>query len=126
MTQTVGFIGSGNIGGTVARLAVAAGFDVVMSNSRGPETLAGLAKETGAKPVTVEEAARAGDVVIVSIPLKSIPRLPAGLFKGVAKDVVVVGVGDRLELWDKATWNDHRPTLLSGVAEVTARVDDAA
>jgi MraZ protein len=42
------------------------------------------------------------------------------------KDVVVVGVGDRLELWDRATWSNHRSTLLSGVAEVTARVDDAA
>jgi transcriptional regulator MraZ len=43
-----------------------------------------------------------------------------------AKEVVVVGVGDRLELWDKSGWGEHRPTLLSGVAEVTARVDDAA
>jgi MraZ protein len=43
-----------------------------------------------------------------------------------AKDVIVVGVGDRLELWDKAAWNDHRTALLSGVAEATARVDDAA
>ncbi len=43
-----------------------------------------------------------------------------------SKDVVVVGVGDRLELWDKATWNEHRSALLSGVAEVTARVDDTA
>jgi MraZ protein len=43
-----------------------------------------------------------------------------------AKDVIVVGVGDRLELWDKGAWNSHRSTLLSGVAEVTARVDDAA
>jgi MraZ protein len=42
------------------------------------------------------------------------------------KDVVVVGVGGHLELWDKATWTDHRPALLSGVAEVTARVDAAA
>ena len=42
------------------------------------------------------------------------------------KDVVVVGVGDRLELWDRGAWSDHRSTLLSGVAEVTARVDDAA
>jgi len=42
------------------------------------------------------------------------------------KDVMVVGVGDRLELWDKAAWGEHRSTLLSGVAEVTARVDDAA
>ena len=40
-----------------------------------------------------------------------------------AKDVVVVGVGDRLELWDKSVWNEHRSTLLTGVAEVTARVD---
>ena len=43
-----------------------------------------------------------------------------------AKDVVVVGAGDRMELWDRTTWADHRSTLLSGVAEVTARVDDAA
>jgi MraZ protein len=43
-----------------------------------------------------------------------------------AKDVIVVGVGDRLELWAKGAWNEHRSTLLSGVAEVTARVDDAA
>jgi len=43
-----------------------------------------------------------------------------------AKEVVVVGVGDRLELWDRGRWNDHRPTLLSGVAEITARVDGAA
>jgi MraZ protein len=43
-----------------------------------------------------------------------------------AKDVIVVGVGDRLELWAKSAWNEHRTTLLSGVAEVTARVDDAA
>jgi MraZ protein len=43
-----------------------------------------------------------------------------------AKDVIVVGVGDRLELWGKSAWNEHRSTLLSGVAEVTARVDDAA
>jgi MraZ protein len=43
-----------------------------------------------------------------------------------SKDVVVVGVGERLELWDKSTWAEHRPALLSGVAEVTARVDEAA
>jgi MraZ protein len=43
-----------------------------------------------------------------------------------AKDVVVVGAGDRMELWDRMGWADHRSTLLGGVAEVTARVDDAA
>jgi MraZ protein len=42
------------------------------------------------------------------------------------RDVVVVGAGDRLELWDAGAWNDHQSTLLGGVAEVTARVDDAA
>ena len=47
-----------------------------------------------------------------------------GEHASLAKDVVVVGVGDRMELWDKAAWSDHRPTLLSSVAEVTARVDD--
>jgi MraZ protein len=45
---------------------------------------------------------------------------------GLAKDVVVVGVGDRLELWDSVAWTEHRSALLSSVAEVTARVDDAA
>jgi MraZ protein len=45
---------------------------------------------------------------------------------GLSREVVVVGVGDRLELWGKGAWKDHRSTLLSGVAEVTARVDDAA
>jgi MraZ protein len=43
-----------------------------------------------------------------------------------AKDVVVVGAGDRLELWDRDRWNEHRPTLLGGVAEITARVDHPA
>jgi MraZ protein len=49
-----------------------------------------------------------------------------GEHAGLAKEVVVVGVGDRMELWDRASWSQHRPALLSGVAEVTARVDDAA
>jgi MraZ protein len=49
-----------------------------------------------------------------------------GEYAKLAKEVIVVGVGDRLELWDKAAWNEHRSTLLTGVAEVTARVDDSA
>lgn len=90
----IGIIGAGNIGGTLARRLAALGHDVSIANSRGPETLAALARETGAKPVTVEEAARAGDVVVVTIPEKSIPRLPAGLFDGVPDDVVVVDTGN--------------------------------
>ena len=68
---TWGFIGSGNIGSTVARLAIAAGHDVVLSNSRGPETLADLVSELGphARAATAQEAAAAGDLVVVTIPL---------------------------------------------------------
>jgi 8-hydroxy-5-deazaflavin:NADPH oxidoreductase len=90
----IGIIGAGNIGGTLARRLTALGHDVSLANSRGPETLAALAKEIGAKPVTVEDAARAGDVVIVSIPVKNIAHLPADLFEGVARDVVVVDTGN--------------------------------
>jgi 8-hydroxy-5-deazaflavin:NADPH oxidoreductase len=90
----IGIIGAGNIGGTLARRLTALGHDVSIANSRGPETLAALARETGAKPLTVQEAARAGDVVVVTIPQKSIPRLPAGLFHGVPDDVVVVDTGN--------------------------------
>ena len=90
----IGIIGAGKIGGTLARRFTALGHEVSIANSRGPETLTGLAKAIGAKPVTVEEAARAGDVVIVSIPLKSISRLPAGLFESVPQNVVVVDTGN--------------------------------
>lgn len=90
----IGIIGAGQIGGTLARRLSALGHDVSVANSRGPETLASLAKETGAKAVTVEQAARAGEVVIVSIPLRNITRLPAGLFDGVPEDVVVVDTGN--------------------------------
>ncbi|WP_061295106.1 NADPH-dependent F420 reductase [Herbidospora cretacea] len=75
---TVGFIGSGHIGGTVARLAVAAGYDVVLSNSRGPETLKELVDELGpkARAATAAEAAAAGDLVIVSVPLRAYREVP--------------------------------------------------
>ena len=75
---TWGLVGSGNIGSTVARLAVDAGHDVVLSNSRGPETLADLVSELGphARAATAEEAARAGDVVVVSVPLHARGALP--------------------------------------------------
>ena len=81
---TWGFIGSGNIGSTVARLAVAAGHEVVMSNSRGPETLADLVDELGptARAATAGEAASAGDVVVVTIPLKNFHDVPVDALRG--------------------------------------------
>jgi len=90
----IGIIGAGHIGGTLTRRLTALGHEVSIANSRGPQTLADLARETGAKPVTVEQAAHAGEVVIVTIPEKNIVRLPAGLFDGVPADVVVVDTGN--------------------------------
>jgi len=90
----IGIIGAGQIGGTLVRRFTALGHQVFVANSRGPESLAGLARETGATPVTVEEAARAGELVVVTIPMKNIPRLPKGLFSGVPADVVVVDTGN--------------------------------
>jgi predicted dinucleotide-binding enzyme len=81
---TIGLIGSGRIGSTVARLAVDAGYDVVLSNSRGPETLADLVTELGdrARAGTAEEAAAAGDIVVVTIPLKNYRQVPVEPLRG--------------------------------------------
>jgi 8-hydroxy-5-deazaflavin:NADPH oxidoreductase len=81
---TIGFIGSGMIGGTVARLAVAAGYDVVVSNSREPSTLQGLVDELGphARAATASEAAAAGDLVVVSIPLRAVNDVPVEPLRG--------------------------------------------
>jgi predicted dinucleotide-binding enzyme len=75
---TIGLIGAGKIGSQVARLAVAHGYDVVISNSRGPETLAELVKELGprARAVTALDAAKLGELVVVTIPLKAYKTVP--------------------------------------------------
>ena len=75
---TIGSIGAGHIGSQVARLAIANGYDVVLSNSRGPDTLSKLVSELGpkARAATVEEAAQAGDIVVVTIPLKNYATVP--------------------------------------------------
>ncbi|MFL6449936.1 MAG: NADPH-dependent F420 reductase [Bryobacteraceae bacterium] len=84
MMQTIGIIGTGSIGGAVARLAIAAGLDVIVSNSRGPETLAGLVGELGrhVRAATPEEAAQASDLVAVATPLKAYDKLPVEALKG--------------------------------------------
>jgi predicted dinucleotide-binding enzyme len=90
----IGMIGAGQIGGTLTRRLAALGHQVFVANSRGPETLAGLAKESGAKAVSVAEAARAGELVVVTIPEAKIRDLPKDLFAGVPEDVVVVDTGN--------------------------------
>jgi 8-hydroxy-5-deazaflavin:NADPH oxidoreductase len=81
---TIGIIGAGHIGSQIARLAVANGYDVVISNSRGPGTLATLIAELGpkARAATAVEAAEAGDIVVVSVPLKNYRAVPVGPLAG--------------------------------------------
>lgn len=90
----IGIIGSGEIGGSLARRLSKLGHQVSIANSRGPDSLADLAAETGAKAVTVHEAARSGEVVFVAIPAFRIAELPKGLFDGVDADVAVVETGN--------------------------------
>jgi predicted dinucleotide-binding enzyme len=75
---TIGLIGAGRIGSQVARLALAHGYHVVISNSRGPESLAGLMAELGAnaRAATAADAARAGEIVVVTMPLKNYRQVP--------------------------------------------------
>ncbi|MFC6018023.1 NADPH-dependent F420 reductase [Plantactinospora solaniradicis] len=81
---TIGFIGSGNIGSTLARLAVGAGHDVVLSNSRSPETLHNLIAELGprARAATTAEAATVGDIVVVAVPIRAYRQVPAAPLRG--------------------------------------------
>lgn len=88
--MNIGIIGAGHIGGTLTRRFTALGHKVFVANSRGPETLRELAAETGARAVSIEEAVRSGDVVVVTIPMKNLTNLPRNLFKGVSDNVVVV------------------------------------
>ncbi len=82
--KTIGLIGAGKIGSQLARLAVASGYGVVISNSRGPQTLADLVAELGprARAATPAEAAQAGDLVVVTVPLKNYRAVPAAPLAG--------------------------------------------
>ena len=90
----IGIIGAGNIGGNLTRRFAAVGHDVSVANSRGPETLAELAAETGATAVPVTEAARGAEVLVVTIPQKDVPDLPADVLDGLAPGAVVIDTGN--------------------------------
>ena len=90
----IGIIGAGNIGGNLTRRFTAVGHEVRVANSRGPETLADLAAETGATAVSVAEAAQGAEIVVVTIPQKNVPDLPKDVFAGAADGVVVIDTGN--------------------------------
>ena len=90
----IGIIGAGAIGGTLAGHLTKRGHQVLIANSRGPETLTKIVAETGATAVTVREAVKGVEVVIVSIPEKAVEGLPADLFADVPASVVVIDTGN--------------------------------
>lgn len=81
---TVGIIGAGNIGGTLAQGLVDRGYDVVIANSRGPETLSELVAKLGshARAATAQEAAEAAEWAIVTVPLKALEDVPVDALAG--------------------------------------------
>ncbi len=90
----IAIIGAGNIGGNLTRRLTALGHDVAVANSRGPETLADLATETGATPVTFTDAPRGADILIVTIPQKAVPGLPKDLLKDLPEGAIVIDTGN--------------------------------
>jgi predicted dinucleotide-binding enzyme len=89
--MNIGIIGSGNIGSALTRYLTSLGHQVLIANSRGPASLTELATETGAKAATVEEAASAKDMVIITIPEAAILNLPQGLFSDTKAIIVDTG-----------------------------------
>ena len=90
----IGVIGAGSMGGILARHLAKLGHHVSIANSRGPESLTALAAEIGATPVSVVDAAKAGEIVILAIPTKAVADLPRGLFANVPSSVVVIDIGN--------------------------------
>ncbi|WP_328536569.1 NADPH-dependent F420 reductase [Streptomyces sp. NBC_00344] len=90
----IGIIGAGQIGGNLTRRLTTLGHEVSVANSRGPQTLTALADETGATPVTVAEAARGAQVVVITIPVKAVAGLPSALLDEAAEDVAVIDTGN--------------------------------
>jgi predicted dinucleotide-binding enzyme len=90
----IGIIGVGKIGGTLARKFVAAGHEVRLANSRGPDSLKDVAETTGGKPSTIEEAVDDADAVVISIPYKAIRRLPPDLFASSRAEVSIIDTGN--------------------------------
>ena len=90
----IGVIGAGSMGGILARHFARRGHHVSISNSRGPASLTALAAEIGATPVSVVDATKAGEIVIIATPTKAVAQLPRALFANVPSSVVVIDIGN--------------------------------
>lgn len=90
----IGVIGTGNIGGTLARKLIAAGHQVRVANSKGPEDVRPFADEIGAEAVDTRGAVDGVELVILAIPLSAITRLPKSLFESIPKTVPVVSTSN--------------------------------
>lgn len=114
---TIGIIGAGHIGSQVARAAIANGYDVVIANSRGPETLAGLVAELGpkARAATATEAAEAADVAVVTVPFKAYDAIPVEPLAG----KIVIDTNNYY--WER---DGHVPALDEGRATVTGLLQE--
>ncbi|MEV5050937.1 NADPH-dependent F420 reductase [Arthrobacter sp. LAR12-1-1.1] len=114
---TIGIIGAGHIGGQLARKAVELGYDVVISNSRGPGTLVDLVAELGpkARAATPAEAAAAGDFAVVSVPLRSIQDVPVEPLAG----KVVLDTNNYY--WER---DGHFPALDTGEATTSGLLQE--
>jgi 8-hydroxy-5-deazaflavin:NADPH oxidoreductase len=78
----IGIIGSGNVGTTLTRGFRSGGHEVIVANTRGPQSLTELAADTGARSASVQDAIQGGEIVAVAVPLKAVPDLPANAFRG--------------------------------------------
>ena len=114
---TIGIIGAGHIGSQVARAAITAGYDVVIANSRGPETLAGLVAELGprARAATAVEAAAAADVAVVTVPFKAYAAIPVEPLAG----KIVIDTNNYY--WER---DGHVPAIDEGRATVTGLLQE--
>ena len=90
----IAIIGTGSMGVTLARHLAKLGHHVSIANSRGPQSLTALAAELGATPVSVADAAHAGEIIFIAIPTRAVADLQRGLFANVPASVVVVDIGN--------------------------------
>ena len=116
----IGIIGAGSMGMILARHLAQRGHHVSMANSRGPASLTVLAAEIGATPVSVADAAKAGEIIVLAIPTKAVAELPKGLFAKVPGSVVVID--DKYSLGSFPVWGRGIRHLVSDSLHGSDRV----